>query len=36
MVLVNEYRKFVAQCHEMAARTNDPLDRKILELQAAA
>ncbi|HEX3506544.1 MAG TPA: hypothetical protein VHU22_24435 [Xanthobacteraceae bacterium] len=36
MIAVAEYRNFAAQCREMAVRTDNPLDRKALQIQAAA
>jgi hypothetical protein len=36
MITVAEYRRFAAQCREMAARTSNPLDQQALELQAMA
>lgn len=36
MITVAQYREFATQCREMATRTHSPLDRKALELQAAA
>jgi hypothetical protein len=36
MKTVAEYREFAAKCREVAARIDDPQDRRALELQASA
>jgi hypothetical protein len=36
MITVAEYRNFAAQCREMVVRTDNQLDRKVLQIRAAA